>query len=490
VVLNVTVVAPAAAGFVTVFAGGSARPVVSNLNFVTAQTVPNLVVAPVGAGGKVALFNGSRGSIQLVADVSGYYLDTATPPGPVTGVTATAGSSTIALTWVNPSGASLTGVMIRRSLGSQIPASPISGSLVADVTKPTATFTDAGLESGTKYSYALFAHDAGPVYAAGAPVSATTTTTTSAPGPVTGVRATAGSSTIALTWVNPSGASLTGVMIRRSLGSQVPTGPTAGSLVADVSKPTATFTDPGLDSGTKYSYALFAHDAGPVYATGAPVSATTTTTTSAPGPVTGPTAGSDNTSITLSWVNPSDASLTGVMIRRSLGSLVPSGPASGSLVADVSKPIATFSDTGLEPGTKYSYALFAHDAGPVYAAGATVSATTTNTGGPSISGTVTDAGGTHRGLNMVDVDVISLGTGGGFSTSTLDDGTWSVTGLPAGTYSVCFNGSIAEGGSSDATGYVNQCYKDQPTARTANPVTVKVGSTAVGIDAALVGATR
>ena len=36
--------------------------------------MPNLVIAPVGANGKVALFNGSGGTIQLLADVSGYYL--------------------------------------------------------------------------------------------------------------------------------------------------------------------------------------------------------------------------------------------------------------------------------------------------------------------------------------------------------------------------------------------------------------------------------
>jgi len=35
--------------------------------------VPNLVVVPVGADGKVALFNGSTGSTQLVGDVAGYF---------------------------------------------------------------------------------------------------------------------------------------------------------------------------------------------------------------------------------------------------------------------------------------------------------------------------------------------------------------------------------------------------------------------------------
>jgi hypothetical protein len=79
VVLNVTVTQPTRAGVVTVYAGGTPRPAVSNLNFGAGQTVPNLVVAPVGADGKVLLYNGSIGSVQLIADVSGYVLNQDAP---------------------------------------------------------------------------------------------------------------------------------------------------------------------------------------------------------------------------------------------------------------------------------------------------------------------------------------------------------------------------------------------------------------------------
>jgi hypothetical protein len=74
VVLNVTVAEPTASGYVTVFGDGRTRPTASNLNFVRGQVVPNLAVAPVGANGKVDLYNGSPGTTQLVADVSGYFL--------------------------------------------------------------------------------------------------------------------------------------------------------------------------------------------------------------------------------------------------------------------------------------------------------------------------------------------------------------------------------------------------------------------------------
>ena len=72
VVLNVTEVAPAAAGYVTAWPSGKNRPNASNLNFGAGQTLANLVVLPVGLDGKVMFFNGSGGSIDLVADVVGY----------------------------------------------------------------------------------------------------------------------------------------------------------------------------------------------------------------------------------------------------------------------------------------------------------------------------------------------------------------------------------------------------------------------------------
>ncbi len=73
VVLNVTVTAPTKAGFLSVYGEGDALPGTSNLNFVVAQTVPNLIITAVGTDGKVALHNSSGGTVQLVADVSGYY---------------------------------------------------------------------------------------------------------------------------------------------------------------------------------------------------------------------------------------------------------------------------------------------------------------------------------------------------------------------------------------------------------------------------------
>ena len=73
VALNVTAVSTEAndfGGFVTVYPCGDV-PDVSNLNFTSGQTIPNSVIAPVSADGKVCFY--VYGKTHLLADVSGYF---------------------------------------------------------------------------------------------------------------------------------------------------------------------------------------------------------------------------------------------------------------------------------------------------------------------------------------------------------------------------------------------------------------------------------
>jgi hypothetical protein len=88
VVLNVTVNQPTGSSFVTVYPSGSTRPNASNLNFNPGQTVPNLVIAKVGANGKVTFYN-NLGTTHLIADVEGWF--SAVPPTAV----AESGTSTL-----------------------------------------------------------------------------------------------------------------------------------------------------------------------------------------------------------------------------------------------------------------------------------------------------------------------------------------------------------------------------------------------------------
>lgn len=72
VALNVTVTDPTSSGFLTAWPTGEARPFTATHNFVPGLTVGNLVLAKVGAGGKVSIFN-SSGNTHVVADVVGYF---------------------------------------------------------------------------------------------------------------------------------------------------------------------------------------------------------------------------------------------------------------------------------------------------------------------------------------------------------------------------------------------------------------------------------
>ena len=72
VALNVTADQPDSSGFLTVWPTGEARPNASTHNFVPGLTVANLVLAKVGAGGQVSIFN-AFGSTHVVADVIGYF---------------------------------------------------------------------------------------------------------------------------------------------------------------------------------------------------------------------------------------------------------------------------------------------------------------------------------------------------------------------------------------------------------------------------------
>jgi alpha-tubulin suppressor-like RCC1 family protein len=466
VVLNVTVASPTKGGFVTVFGEGSARPTASNLNFVKAQVVPNLVIAPVGDNGRVALYNGSGGTIQLIADVAGYYLAGApvdagafgslapsrlldTRDG--TGVPAKAAvpaGGTVHLQVTGRGGvpaAGVSGVVLNVTV-----ASPTKGGFVTvfgDGTSPRPTASNlnfvkaqvvpnlviapvgdngrVALYNGSGGTIQLIADESGYY---------SNTTTVPTTGPVTGVTGTPTTTSIVLSWSNPASASLTGVMIRRALGTTPPATPTSGTLVTDAAKPQTSFTDEALAPATTYSYALFAHDATAAYAVAAPVQVTTL---AAPGPVTVHPAVPDHTWIDLSWTNPTEPSLNGVMIRRAQGTTPPASATGGTLVADVLAPVNTFTDTGLTPDTDYSYAFFAHDATHhdglrFYSAARTLTTKTSITSimvsaGTSHSCAVTTASGVKCwGLNVsgelgngttsqspVPVNVSGLGAGAG-----------------------------------------------------------------------------
>ncbi|MBI2433023.1 MAG: hypothetical protein HYV26_09145 [Candidatus Hydrogenedentes bacterium] len=93
-----------------------------------------------------------------------------TPPGPVTGFTATPGDAEVVLAWNNPGDSDLAGVRIQRQSGTP-PATHTEGATIFN--GMGATHTDTTAANGTEYFYAAFAYDTSGNFATGARASAT-----------------------------------------------------------------------------------------------------------------------------------------------------------------------------------------------------------------------------------------------------------------------------------------------------------------------------
>lgn len=79
--------------------------------------------------------------------------------------------------------------------------------------------------------------------------------------------------------------------------------------------------------------------------------------------------------------------------------------------------------------------------------------------GGAIAGKVTASAGGTLGTMVTVYDTHNASVALGFGNES--DGTYSVTGLLAGSYKVCFSGADAFGGKS-TTGYLGECYSNVP----------------------------
>ena len=82
VMLNVTAASAQSSGFLTIYAGNYCTPArVSSLNFGPGRAIANMVLAPLAGDGTVTIFNGSAGTVRIVADVSGHAAGPQAPAG-------------------------------------------------------------------------------------------------------------------------------------------------------------------------------------------------------------------------------------------------------------------------------------------------------------------------------------------------------------------------------------------------------------------------
>jgi hypothetical protein len=74
IAINIGAIAPSGDnGWIAAYPDGTTRPEVSNVSFTGGQTYASTVIVPVGADGKIDIYNGSSQPIDLVGDLSGYF---------------------------------------------------------------------------------------------------------------------------------------------------------------------------------------------------------------------------------------------------------------------------------------------------------------------------------------------------------------------------------------------------------------------------------
>ena len=79
VLITVTLTRVQGSGPVSAYADGAARPDTSETFVVSGRTVSVAVVVPVGSDGRIRIYNGSSGALDIIADVSGYFLSADIP---------------------------------------------------------------------------------------------------------------------------------------------------------------------------------------------------------------------------------------------------------------------------------------------------------------------------------------------------------------------------------------------------------------------------
>jgi protocatechuate 3,4-dioxygenase beta subunit len=311
------------------------------------------------------------------------------------------------------------------------------------------------------------------------------------PQPVTDLRATGNDArSISLAWVNPTDPDFAGVLIRRSAGDTPPISASDGTLVATLSSRQTTFTDKHLTAVSTYSYAVFPRDKSRNVGTAATLTTATRSASTGTG-LRGKLTDQQGHPITAAVVEVravgSGDYLAGATTAAT-GLFTVTGLAPGSYLLCFFPNSETTgrSATGYLPGCYRQQPYGYGDSGtPV-----TVLAGKMTSGlvdylpvAGAISGRITDsAGHAIPGVSVSAYDPDDPNQSGR-EAITGTDGSYTVTALAAGSYQVCFSSQAASG--SSATGYLDECYDDQPPFSPGTPVPVRLGQISTGVNAEL-----
>jgi|GEM_PF-283760 len=173
-----------------------------------------------------------------------------TPPLVPTGLTPTAGNSTVGLDWNDNSEGDLAGYNIYRSTTSGSGYTQLNGSLLT-----SSNYTDNSVTNGTTYYYVVTATDTNSNESDYSGEASATPADTTAPAAPTGLTATAGNAKVLLDWNTNSEGDLAGYNIYRSTTSGSGYSKLNGSLLSS-----SDYNDTGVTNGTTYYYVVTAAD--------------------------------------------------------------------------------------------------------------------------------------------------------------------------------------------------------------------------------------
>jgi fibronectin type 3 domain-containing protein len=258
-------------------------------------------------------------------------------------LSATAGTSSVALSWNAPAngGAAIGGYRIYRSTSSGAEA------LLVGV-GATTSYTDSSVVNATTYFYQVTAVNNVGESARSGEASATPVAAATVPG-TPALSATAGTASVALSWTAPAsgGSAITGYRIYRSTST--------GTEVLFTSVGTATsYTDTAVANGTTYFYQVTALNSVGEGARSNEASARPTAPASAPSAPT-LTSSAGNATVTLTWNAPADggSAITGYRVYRSTST------GTETLFASVGPSTTSFTDSTVTNGGTYFYQVSA-----------------------------------------------------------------------------------------------------------------------------------
>ena len=292
------------------------------------------------------------------------------PPGQPTGVTATAGNASAAVSWTAPAagGSPITSYTVTPYIGStaQSPPTVVSGS------PPATNTTVTGLTNGQTYTFTVYATNAQGNGQASTASNAVTPVAPAPPGQPTSVAATAGNASAGVNWTAPSssgGSAISSYTVTAYIGTTAQAPPT----VVSGSPPATSTTVTGLTNGQTYTFTVYATNA---QGNGPPSTASNAVTPAPPPPPgqpTGVTATAGNASATVSWTAPAagGSPISSYTVTAFIGTTAQSPPT----VVNGSPPATSTTVTGLTNGQPYTFTVYATNAqgnGPPSAASNTV----------------------------------------------------------------------------------------------------------------------